>query len=155
MQIIALLAQFHSIAMQMGDVISHYRTVGVGPGAVADTVAGIDGGLVGSGLGAQIRAPVAVAGAGLTSQFLAMAIGASQAAQIGTFADAYTGNEKAERRFGGLAGGLLGKGSVGAQNEQAGNKAGFFHAFSLWLWVIETDSSSKVPAPKTALIVPY
>jgi hypothetical protein len=26
---------------------------------------------------------------------------------------------------------LLGKGSVGAQNEQAGNKAGFFHAFSL------------------------
>jgi hypothetical protein len=55
--VVALLAEFHGVAVQMGQVVGHDGAVGIGPWSVTDAVAGVYGGLDADSLGAQVGSP--------------------------------------------------------------------------------------------------
>lgn len=50
--VVAKLAEFDRVAVQMSHVVGHDGTVGIGPRSIADAVARVDGGLVASSLSA-------------------------------------------------------------------------------------------------------
>ncbi len=94
-QVVAQAGRIECVAMQVGNIFRNCRAGGVVPRASADAIASIDGGLAVFGL----RAQVGVLGfftADRRCQCLAMLVGAGQSAQVGAFARAGAGNEKAQ-----------------------------------------------------------
>lgn len=127
MDVVAELAEFYRVTVQMSHVVGHDGAVGIGPRSIADAVASVDGGMVAFSLSAQVSSPGPIARTNAAGQFLAMGIGAGEATQVGSLAEACAGYEEAQRglrRF-------FCEGSGGAQNEQTGKQATFFHSFSL------------------------
>ncbi len=97
-QIIALMREFHRIAMEMGQILRDHFAFEVVPGAFADAVARIDGGLAGSRLRAQVGVPCFIAGAYGSGERLAMRVSAGESAEIAAVTNGFTGHEKAHHR---------------------------------------------------------
>src|SRR5687768_765991 len=87
------------IAVQFGGVSRNLLAARVEPGACADAIARVDGVRT---LRAQIRAPDAIARAGLPGrgrELLAMRVGSLKTAEVCTVANRRAGDEKSHRRF--------------------------------------------------------
>src|SRR5712672_2416278 len=82
------------VAVQIGDAGGDDSALGILPGAVADTVARIDGAALGSRVRAQIGAPSLGAGTSRSGELLAVLVGACKAAEVRAFAGADAGDEE-------------------------------------------------------------
>jgi len=83
--------------VEIGDAAGDHHAFGVVPGTDADPVTGVDRGVTGGPVLAQVRVPRLGTGTRCGRQHLAMAIGAKQAAEIAPLAGTCTGHEKAHR----------------------------------------------------------
>src|SRR5215467_7683400 len=89
-----------SVAVQVGHVAGDHLAAGVIPGAVADAVASVDGGLVARSLSAEISVPGFAGGAGSAGSFgelLAVRVGSGEAAEISAFARTHAGDKETHR----------------------------------------------------------
>ena len=101
-EIAAALRLDQRVTVKLAEVLGNDRVLrlaelGVGivvPGAGADAVARIDGGLAGAGLRAEVGAPGVIARADGSGQRLAMRVGSGEAAEIAAFAKADAGDEE-------------------------------------------------------------
>src|SRR5688572_21833215 len=91
-----------NVAMQLGNVARNQVTLSIVPRTIADAVAGVYRRLVLRGRGAEVGAPDFASGARRCREVLAMAIGAGEAAEVATVADAGAGDEEAHRLLGRL-----------------------------------------------------
>src|SRR4029079_6821528 len=82
------------VAVQIVDAGGDDLALEVLPRTLADAVPCIDGGVAFGGLGAQVGAPGLAACAGAAREFLAIPVGALDAAEIGTFAGPKASHEE-------------------------------------------------------------
>ena len=112
-QTVADASLLRGIAVEHREILSDDSAGGVIPRSRPDAVARINRGLAVASLCAQVGMPRAIAGVGSRGQHLAMRIRSRESAEVGSFAHADAGDEKAHRSgrcFGlgfVLSGGLL------------------------------------------------
>src|SRR5262245_13704272 len=82
----------------MREILRDHLTLCIVPGAGADAVTSVDGGLTGTRLGAELGAPGLASRACRGRQRLAMRIRSREPAEIGAMAHARTGDEEGHRR---------------------------------------------------------
>jgi hypothetical protein len=128
-----LLAQVHELTVQLIQVFSHHDAIGVVPGAEANAVARVDGGLITFGVNAQIGSPGFALGTGNFRQSLAVGIGTSQSTQIGAVAGTGAGDKETHGIFLGIDDGkCASRGDGGDRQEQRR----LFHWFYLLLLIL-------------------
>jgi hypothetical protein len=102
-KIAAALRLDERVAVKLAEVLRNDRVLRVAklgqrsvvPGALANTVASIDGRLARPSLSTQVSVPSVTAGANRASERLAVRVGASQPAQVASLAHANAGNKEA------------------------------------------------------------
>src|SRR5262249_28666228 len=114
--VIAKARGIECVAMQVGDTLRHALSLGVVPGAITDTIAGIHRRLAIGCAGAEIGMPGSAACARGFSERLAVAVCPGQAAKIGAFTCARTGDEETHRLGRRLV--LLGDGGARTQCQE-------------------------------------
>jgi hypothetical protein len=82
----------------MGDIAGDHDTIEVVPWARADTIARINGRLIGAGLRAEVGVPDSVTRADDSGEILAMCVGTGQSAEIAAVTDRLAGYEERHRR---------------------------------------------------------
>ena len=127
-----LLGEFVIVAVQIVDAGRDHHAFGVLPWSAADAVARIHRRRAAGGLGAEISAPVAAAGAHGLRQVLTVLVGAREAAQVRAFAAAHAGDE--ERHVGRLL--RLHAGAGGHQRKRRAGKCRNFHCGSHGLFLL-------------------
>jgi len=119
--------------VKLVDALCNHGALGVLPRAVADAIAGIDGGLAVRRLGADIGVPCLAAGAGGLGELLAVPVRAGEAAEVGALARPDAGDEEAHIGLLGLcADAQRNRQQRGSQDRQPGRIA---HLYSSGYWL--------------------
>jgi hypothetical protein len=86
--------EFDGVTVEIGEILSYGRSLGVVPGTLSDAVAGIHGWLIAASLRAEVGMPGVIAGANRCGESLAMRVRSGQPAEIGALAHANARYEK-------------------------------------------------------------
>jgi hypothetical protein len=93
-KIAAETCELDRVTVQIGEILSDGRSLGVVPGTLPNAVAGIHGWLIAASLRAEVSVPGVITGAHCGGECLAMRVSARQATEIGAFGNANARDEE-------------------------------------------------------------